>query len=395
MGGWPTNSGAFAQVAQFKAVLRLHKASDTLHKASGDLHTVAGALHTASDGLHTAAGALHKLSGRLHKVAGRLHKSPERLHAPSATLHKPAGRLHTASIQLHKESAHGPTVFTLPIPVAGPLHSRVAISHIRSVQDLDAPELALYRTLKRVEEHERAGVLVAANNKVIKRLLASRFTVVSALLTPVWLEKLESQLRARTEEVAVFVAEPALLETITGYKMHQGALAVAKIPPLPDLASLLATAPRPLLLAAVEGIASAENLGAIVRCCAAFGAHVLIVGETCGSPFQRRAVAGSMGTIFEQPVVRTENLVATLTTLRARGVRCLAAHPRPGAKKLSAADLRGDCCLVFGAEGPGLTEAVLAACDDAVEIPMPSHMNSLNVAVAAGVFLYEATRQRG
>jgi tRNA(Leu) C34 or U34 (ribose-2'-O)-methylase TrmL len=143
-----------------------------------------------------------------------------------------------------------------------------------------------------------------------------------------------------------------------------------------------------LLLAAVEGIASAENLGAVVRNCAAFGAHFLIVGETCGSPFQRRAVAGSMGTIFEQPLVRADNLVETLTKLRARGVRCLAAHPRPGAKKLSSVDLQGDCCLVFGAEGPGLTASVLAACDDAVEIPMPSHMNSLNVAVAAGVFLY-------
>ena len=260
---------------------------------------------------------------------------------------------------------------------------------------LDAPELALYRTLRRVEEHERAGVLVAANNKVIKRLLASRFTVVSALLTPAWLEKLEPQLRARPEAISVYVAEPALLETITGYKLHQGALAVAKIPPSPDFETLLNNSPRPLLLAAVEGIASAENLGAVVRSCAAFGAHFLIVGETCGSPFQRRAVSGSMGTIFEQPLVRVDKLVATLTVLRARGVRCLAAHPRSDAKKLASVDLRGDCCLVFGAEGPGLTAAVLAACDEMVEIPMPSHMNSLNVAVATGVFLYEATRQRG
>jgi tRNA G18 (ribose-2'-O)-methylase SpoU len=67
---------------------------------------------------------------------------------------------------------------------------------------------------------------------------------------------------------------------------------------------------------------------------------------------------------------------------------------QPGATKLSKADLRGDCCLVFGAEGPGLSARVLAACDEAVEIPMPSHMNSLNVAVATAVFLYEATRQR-
>jgi tRNA G18 (ribose-2'-O)-methylase SpoU len=271
----------------------------------------------------------------------------------------------------------------------------VAISQIQPVQDLDAPELALYRTLRRVEEHERAGVLVAANHKVIKRLLASRYTVVSALLTPAWLEKLEPQLRARPEAIRVFIAEEPLLETITGYKLHQGALAVAQIPPLPDFETLLKNSPRPLLLAAVEGIASAENLGAIVRNCAAFGVHFLIVGETCGSPFQRRAVAGSMGTIFEQPAVRVNNLVETLAALRAHGVRCLAAHPRADATKLAAVDLRGDCCLVFGAEGPGLTEAALAACDDMVEIPMPSHMNSLNVAVATGIFIYEATRQRG
>lgn len=285
---------------------------------------------------------------------------------------------------------------TLFIAASARFNLVVATLRIQPVQALDAPELALYLTLRRIEEHERAGVLVATNIKVLKRLLASRFTVVSALLTPAWLEKLEPQLRARPEaELPVYVAEQKVLETITGYTLHQGALAVAKIPPQADFETLLKNSPHPLLLAAVEGIASAENLGAVVRSCAAFGAHFLIVGETCGSPFQRRAVSGSMGTIFEQPVARVDNLVEKLTALRARGVRCLAAHPRPGAKKLAAVDLRDDCCLVFGAEGPGLTAPVLAACDDLVEIPMPSHMNSLNVAVATGVFLYEATRQRG
>lgn len=270
----------------------------------------------------------------------------------------------------------------------------MATLHIRHVQSLEAPELVPYLTLKRVEEHERAGLVVATNAKVVQRLLASRFTVVSALLTPAWLEQLEARLRARPEDIDVFVAERALLETITGYQVHQGALAVARIPPSPGFDALLESSVRPLLLAAVEGIASAENLGAVVRGCAAFGVSFLIVGETCGSPFQRRAVSGSMGTIFEQPVVQVECLVEKLTTLRAQGVRCLAAHPRPDAKKLGAVDLRGDCCLVFGAEGPGLSEAALAACDDMVEIPMPSHMNSLNVAAATAVFLYEATRQR-
>ncbi|MEO7297597.1 MAG: RNA methyltransferase [Verrucomicrobiota bacterium] len=282
------------------------------------------------------------------------------------------------------------------IPTSQRFNSRVATLRIQPIQTLAAPELALYSTLRRTEEHERAGVLVATSVKVVKRLLASRFEVVSALLTPGWFEQLQPLLRARPEnEIAVYIAEHGVLETITGYTLHQGALAVGKIPPQADLKTLLENAPRPMLLAAVEGIASAENFGAIVRSCAAFGVNILIAGETSCSPFQRRAVSGSMGAIFEQPVVQVDNLVETLTVLRARGVRCLAAHPRSDARNLSAVDLRGDCCLVFGAEGPGLTPDVIAACEDAVEIPMPSHMNSLNVAVAAGVFLYEATRQRG
>jgi tRNA G18 (ribose-2'-O)-methylase SpoU len=266
---------------------------------------------------------------------------------------------------------------------------------IKPIDSLDAPELELYRTLRQVEEHERSGVLVATNAKVVQRLLASRFEVLSALLSPDWFAKLEAQLRARSEpEIVVYVGEKPLLETITGYHLHQGALAVGKIASQRTLDELLAESPRPLLIAAVEEIASAENLGAIVRSCAAFGAHFLIVGETCVSPFQRRAVSGSMGSIFEQPIVRTENLVATLGRLRAGGVRCFAADLRPDAQNLSAVNLSGDVCLVFGAEGPGLSEAVISACDEVVQIPMPSHMNSLNVAAATAVFLYEATRQR-
>ena len=266
---------------------------------------------------------------------------------------------------------------------------------IRPIESLDAPELELYRTLRQVEEQERAGVLVATNAKVVQRLFASRFEVLSALLTPDWFQKLEAPLRARGEnEIVVYVGEKALLEKITGYHVHQGALAVGKIPSQPTLDELLEQSPRPLLIAAVEEIASAENLGAIVRACAAFGAHFLIVGETCVSPFQRRAVSGSMGSIFEQPVVRSENLVATLARLRAQGIRCYAADVHPDAQKLSAVNFRGDACLVFGAEGPGLSEKVMAACDSIVQIPMPTHMNSLNVAAATAVFLYEATRQR-
>ncbi len=118
-----------------------------------------------------------------------------------------------------------------------------------------------------------------------------------------------------------------------------------------------------------------------------------------------------MGTIFQLPVVEVgtaryavrssqrddptqTTLAQTLRDLRSRGIRCIAAHPRAGSKTLSQADFSGDCCLVFGSEGHGISKTVLEACDECVAIPMANGVDSLNVGAAAAVFLYEANRQR-
>jgi tRNA G18 (ribose-2'-O)-methylase SpoU len=83
-----------------------------------------------------------------------------------------------------------------------------------------------------------------------------------------------------------------------------------------------------------------------------------------------------------------------LHDLRAHGVRCIAAHPHTDKKVLSQADFTRDCCVVFGSEGHGISQEVLAACDEAVAIPMSNEVDSLNVSAAAAVFLYEVNRQR-
>ena len=136
-------------------------------------------------------------------------------------------------------------------------------------------------------------------------------------------------------------------------------------------------------------------LGVIVRNCAAFGAHGLIVGETCSTPYLRRSVRNSMGTIFKLPVLEPRSLLETLGRLRDGGIRCVAAHGPARSLPLAQASLAGDCCIVLGSEGYGLSEGVLAACDQQVSIPMANSVDSLNVGNAAAVFLYEANRQRG
>ena len=264
----------------------------------------------------------------------------------------------------------------------------------QKIESFDLPELQPYRTMRRQHEHREQGIFVAEGEKVVRRLLESRFSVVSVLLPEKWLHELNPLLQARTEEIQVFVAEKALLETLTGYSMYQGLLALGRVPPLPTLEEIVARTAQPRLLVAADGLCNAENLGALVRNCAAFNAQALLVGETCSSPFLRRAVRGSMGAIFQLPVVEIASLTQALRDLRARGVRCVAAHPHADGRTLSQACFADDCCIVFGSEGHGISPAVLAACDEAAAIPMPESVDSLNVGSAAAVFLYEANRQR-
>ena len=307
----------------------------------------------------------------------------------------------------------------------------------QKITSLDLPELAPYRTMRRPLEHEAQGIFVAEGEKVVRRLLESRFEVVSVLLPEKHLESFRPLLEARPENLNVYLADKKLLEQLIGFSMYQGQLAVGKIPPPASLDDILSKHPKPLLLVAVDALTSAENLGALVRNCVAFGVQALIVGETSSSPFLRRAVRNSMGTILQLPVIELAKLgqrhqftakphttdltlVECLKDLRARGIRCLAAHPHAESwsssfslpstastppqdklklelqhKTISRTDFTGDCCIVFGSEGDGISAPVLETCDEAVAIPMPPTVDSLNVGAAAAVFLYEVNRQRG
>jgi len=290
---------------------------------------------------------------------------------------------------------------------------------LERISALDRPELAPYRSLKRSGEHEALGIFIVEGDKVLHRMLESDFIVLSVLLQEERLAEFEPILRARPEkEITVYVCERAVMTELVGFEIYQGVLAIGKIPHPVTLASLLARSPSPRLFVAADGLSNAENIGVLMRNCLAFGVQALVTGETCSSPFLRRAVRNSMGAVFKLPVMELGGaklptspnvagnsgsrgrsphqpaLAETLREMRALGIRCIAAHPHTDKKVLSQADFTGDCCVVFGSEGHGISEAVLAACDEAVAIPMSNEVDSLNVSAAAAVFLYEVNRQR-
>jgi tRNA G18 (ribose-2'-O)-methylase SpoU len=261
--------------------------------------------------------------------------------------------------------------------------------NIRQIDSLDFPELEPYRTLRRPQTHIARGIFVAEGEKVVRRLLDSGLQVLSILLTQAWLEELHSLYALSNMDI--FVADKKLLESIVGYPLHQGIMAVARVPQEPELDHLLNALPDPLFLVALDGIVSAENVGIIVRNAVAFGAQAILAGMNSSSPYLRRAVRNSMGAVFRVAVVHT-NLIHALNRI---GKRCLRVAATPNAERsIHEVKLSGGVCLVLGNEGDGVSKHVLDTCDLHVAIPMRNETDSLNVASAAAVFLYEIANNR-
>ncbi len=175
---------------------------------------------------------------------------------------------------------------------------------LKKISSLDLSELAPYRTLKRSAEHDALGIFVVEGDKVLHRLFASDFTIVSVLLLEERLAEFEPLLRALPEkDIAVFVCEKPVLAELVGFEIYQGVLAIAKIPAPLSLEKILTASPSPRFCVALDGLANAENIGLLMRNCVAFGVQALIMGETCASAFLRLTVRNSMGAIFKLAVL--------------------------------------------------------------------------------------------
>src|SRR5579871_6144878 len=126
--------------------------------------------------------------------------------------------------------------------------------HVREISSFESPELQPYATMRRSLEHERQGIFVAEGTKVVHRLLESHFEVVSVVLPEKWLNDFRPLLEKRPENIPVYLADKKLLESLTGFSMFQGVLAVAKIPPPVSLEQILKDAARPRLFVAVDAL---------------------------------------------------------------------------------------------------------------------------------------------
>lgn len=260
------------------------------------------------------------------------------------------------------------------------------------VEDPGDPRLADYVALTDVELRRRRepaeGLFVAEGEKVIRRAVAAGYSMRSCLLEDRWLPALADLLAS--VDAPVYVASRELLEAVTGYVVHRGALAAMARKPLPTAEELTAGADR---LAVLEDVNDHTNVGAAFRSAAALGIDAILVTPRCADPLYRRSIKVSMGAVFQVPWTRISPWPGGIDMLREAGFTTAALVLGEDAITLDelAARRSERLALIFGSEGDGLRPSTIAAADVSVRIPMSGGVDSLNVAAAAAVAFY-ATR---
>ncbi len=263
------------------------------------------------------------------------------------------------------------------------------------ISDLDVDGLSDYArltdvALRRVTE-PAGGLYIAESHKVIARAIAAGHIPRSLLLQEQWLDDVAPLIRD-FPDLTVFVGSSEVLESLTGYHMHRGALAAMQRPALPSMESLLEGATRIVIL---EDIVDHTNVGAIFRSVAGLGADAVLITPRCADPLYRRSVRVSMGTVLQVPWTRMPEWPEARRILDAAGfhVAALALDDRAVTLDDFAARPPERIALTLGAEGDGLSRAALDAADSTVMIPMLHGVDSLNVASASAVALW-AVRPR-
>lgn len=268
------------------------------------------------------------------------------------------------------------------------------VSVIQQITSLDDPRIAGYRNLPdRTLRGE--NIFIAEGKLVVLRLLESRYGVESVLSAQQYAEEMS---RLVGDRAPLFVAAEELIQQIVGYPFHRGVLALGRRPEqVPTWEELLNRFPidRPLRLVVLPAINQPENLGLIFRSAAGFGMDAVLLGPQTVDPLSRRVLRLSMGGVLHIPWARTEHFVHDLRQLGQRWqVLRAAAVVDPAATLLEEFSWPQRAAVLLGNEFEGLPTYVQRLCEVRLTIPMHTPMDSLNVGVAAGIFLYAMTRRK-
>jgi tRNA G18 (ribose-2'-O)-methylase SpoU len=263
---------------------------------------------------------------------------------------------------------------------------------IEVINELDDPRIAVYRSLKATNATRSLDQFVVEGDKLVDRLLKSRYPVVSILATDRFAERRGHQLPA---EVPLLVVPFDRVHELVGFPFHRGVLACGRRLPWPSACELIREAGPRIILAICPKLSNPENLGAIARIGDVLGIDAILAGPTCPEPLSRRVLRVSMGSALALPILVDNHIEETVDRLTSElGLETWAAVAEGPAEPFDRRPRPPRLGLVLGDEDEGVDPSWLARCARAITIPMRPGAGSLNVAVAAGILLHHLTRDR-
>ena len=280
------------------------------------------------------------------------------------------------------------------------------------IRSLDDPAVADFRGIRDADLRGGGGrtPLGQAENKLC--MVESELVLRRLLDAPAWTARIKSLFLSRERyaglrdflnerlaaEIPVHVGEPYLLEQISGYRHHGGALAAIHRPAPSELSlerglDHLSEPQRSCVILIAEGMTNVDNVGTLFRNAAAFGADAIVFRNDCADPLFRKAIRVSMGHVFHVRWAETSEWERDLTRLRDEwNITLLGAESVDGAQPLTNMPRPKRVGFIFGSQKHGLSRESMNACEGLYQIPMYAGVPSINVAVASAVFLYEWRR---
>lgn len=255
------------------------------------------------------------------------------------------------------------------------------------IDDFDDPRLVPFKGMRTCNWTAGSGWFIAEGAKLVERLMRSSYSVHSLLISDKYLDQWQSRVPA---EISAIVVPEARIPELLGFNFHRGVIACGlRRPPLELRASLAVPLQRDATLVALQGVQDPENLGGILRSCAALGIEHVLVGPWCADPLSRRVLRVSMGTVLKLSLYASRDVVNDLVWLKEQhGVESIATTLAEDSVCLEQTSRHGPVCILMGNEAHGLPRELQQAADRRVKIDMRLGTDSLNVSVAAGIVMH-------
>ncbi|WP_342666776.1 RNA methyltransferase [Phenylobacterium immobile] len=262
---------------------------------------------------------------------------------------------------------------------------------IEPVGDPLDPRIEPYAGVRERDLVGRDGAFIAEGRVVLEKLIAAgRHPVRSVLVAEPKAPGLADVLTRLDPAIPVYMASQAVMDALVGFHIHRGVLALGERRET-EAPTLLAGLPDKALVVGLSAVANHDNMGGVFRNAAAFGADAVLLDSDCCDPLYRKAIRVSVGAALTTPFARLPRGVDMVELLSAAGFEAVSLSPR-GATQLTEYQPAPRTAVIFGAEGPGLAEAVMAR-TRTVRIAMSGGFDSLNLATTSGIVLHALARR--